>query len=1139
MGNTCSYILVQPGDGCASLASRCGISGADFTTYNPSPTLCSTLVPGQPVCCSAGSLPNLAPQPNPDGTCATHTVVAGDTCWDIANKNYITTDNIEQWNLQTWGWTGCDNLQLGPICISTGDPPMPPTNENAQCGPTVPGTARPSSWSQISSLNPCPLNACCDKWGMCGITPDFCTPSQSSTGAPGTSAPGTNGCISNCGTSIVNNGSPGGSLRIGYFEVFGVDRACLTMEAADLPKEGYTHVHYAFGSITEDFQVDLSAYIEQFEIFAASTGFKRIFSSSAAPGLRSVNSYPIFREGVTDANRLTFAQSVVDTVKKYNLDGVDFDWEYPGAPDIPGIPPGSPSDGQNYLAFLKTVRSLLPAGVSLSIAAPASYWYLRGFPIAEMAQVLDYIVYMTYDLHGQWDYNNTWSDPGCPSPLGNCLRSHVNLTETELALAMITKAGVPASKIAVGIASYGRSFGMAELDALTSGASSSRLARRGVTTWYDSSSDSDMMTYGDGTWVAYMSPATKASRINRYASYGFAGTVEWAVDLAQFVLGQNETHNVVSATEQVSRFKAALALSNADSSLLGTNPNFTDLATRIYGFDGCDAVQQKIIYSGWQQSWKIIDLVSKEAQNGIDINSGAAIEYLGAPAFSKDYKAKFEYIFQSLRKTVPASWFNPFPWYLPVRCDDPKNACPDPCKAGPMPSRTLAYTWLSDSKYQGRPSINFCPKYFTSQTLDEAMNNADTKKDVDIYADLRNYYPSQGGVWTHELMHVDWATGVDKDASLKHIVDLWLKILEPDPDNPGGFKYRFREAYGPANTKSMARFFGSSYYTIKHADSLTLYALARYVQKALGDIYPHLPLAGDPPDDIGGAFVVPGYFTMEPNGTAVMDPSDDGAAAGDDPGACSTYDVGDSTPSDDDTVTLSANFAAKSDYPADYLSSYSSWAGLEPTTTAAAPAPTKTWVWGIAIYSEPNCTGDYYSLEGHNVDSYTDQCLQLRGSLPMSSDTGPSCRWFTGGGTVCRGISIYGGACTAYDTLDCELNGHAQGYYPDPWDAGCHNYDESQFDTKTWVAVKCGAQNDWPNTDLKVAPVERVVAEVPPAVNGSSPSAAAAPSRRGTPTTTVTVSRKVNVAQGAPTSLVKVTTTKTRKTAPSMTGDHH
>ena len=40
-------------------------------------------------------------------------------------------------------------------------------------------------------------------------------------------------------------------------------------------------------------------------------------------------------------------------------------------------------------------------GKSISIAAPASYWYLKGFPIAEMAQVVNYIVFMTYDLHGQ------------------------------------------------------------------------------------------------------------------------------------------------------------------------------------------------------------------------------------------------------------------------------------------------------------------------------------------------------------------------------------------------------------------------------------------------------------------------------------------------------------------------------------------------------------------------------------------------------------------------------------------------------------------------------------------------------------------------------------------------------------------
>ena len=69
-------------------------------------------------------------------------------------------------------------------------------------------------------------------------------------------------------------------------------------------------------------------------------------------------------------------------------------------PDIAGIPADNPNDGQNYLAFLKVLRSQLP-NKSISIAAPASYWYLKGFPIAEMAQIVDYIVYMTYDLHGQ------------------------------------------------------------------------------------------------------------------------------------------------------------------------------------------------------------------------------------------------------------------------------------------------------------------------------------------------------------------------------------------------------------------------------------------------------------------------------------------------------------------------------------------------------------------------------------------------------------------------------------------------------------------------------------------------------------------------------------------------------------------
>lgn len=161
LAQVCTYILVNSGDSCASLATRCKISAADFTKYNPSSTLCSTLAIGEPVCCSSGSLPNLTPQKNPDGTCASYTVKAGDYCGLIAQNNHITVDNIEAYNTKTWGWNGCGNLQLGAnICLSSGDPPMPASVSGTVCGPQVPGTKRPSSWSQISSLNPCPLNAC-------------------------------------------------------------------------------------------------------------------------------------------------------------------------------------------------------------------------------------------------------------------------------------------------------------------------------------------------------------------------------------------------------------------------------------------------------------------------------------------------------------------------------------------------------------------------------------------------------------------------------------------------------------------------------------------------------------------------------------------------------------------------------------------------------------------------------------------------------------------------------------------------------------------------------------------------------------------------------------------------------------------
>ncbi|KAH8897253.1 glycoside hydrolase [Thozetella sp. PMI_491] len=560
----CRAIEVIGGDSCASLASRCQISASDFTKYNPASNLCSTLQPKQHICCSSGRLPDYRPQPQADGTCAAYAVAAGDGCWAIGDSHYLTTSDIESFNKKTWGWAGCSNLQAGQIiCLSTGDPPMPAAIQGTTCGPQVPGTQKPASGVDLSTLNPCPLNACCDVWGFCGTTPDFCTPTPADTGAPGTAKPGTNGCISNCGTELVNNGSPPSSfMNVGYFEAFNQARSCLRMDAQQIPPGAYSHVHFAFATVTESWGVDLSGSEDQFSKFVKMTGFRKVLSFGGWAFSTDEGTFRRFREATNDKNRGAFVNNLVNFLHANDLDGLDFDWEYPGAPDI-NTEPGSPEEGNNYLEFLKLLKSRLPSGKSISIAIPASFWYLRAYPVKEMAGVVDYFIYMTYDLHGQWDVGNKWSIPSCEG--GDCLRSHVNRTETLDALVMLTKAGVSSQKIVVGITSYGRSFRMADPSCSGplckyTGDRNHSMAYAGdctgapgyisnaeindiiknkngytvIKTGIDAISRSNILMYGvPGAvdWVAYMDGSIKADRIKWIQGLNFGGTSDWAIDL--------------------------------------------------------------------------------------------------------------------------------------------------------------------------------------------------------------------------------------------------------------------------------------------------------------------------------------------------------------------------------------------------------------------------------------------------------------------------------------------------------------------------------------------------------------------------------------------------------------------------------
>jgi GH18 family chitinase len=170
------------------------------------------------------------------------------------------------------------------------------------------------------------------------------------------------------------------------------------MDINDIPRGKYTHIHFGFANISpNNYKVDTDKFQDQFDRFRQAKGYKRILASGGWDFSTQPKTAGIFREGVRPNNRERLASSITDFIIQNDLDGVDIDWEYPNVPDMPWLPPSSPDEGPNYLDFLQLLRSKL-LQKSISIAAPASYWYLKAFPIEKISKVVDYIVYMAYDL---------------------------------------------------------------------------------------------------------------------------------------------------------------------------------------------------------------------------------------------------------------------------------------------------------------------------------------------------------------------------------------------------------------------------------------------------------------------------------------------------------------------------------------------------------------------------------------------------------------------------------------------------------------------------------------------------------------------------------------------------------------------
>ncbi|MGD0631896.1 MAG: glycoside hydrolase family 18 protein, partial [Terracidiphilus sp.] len=162
---------------------------------------------------------------------------------------------------------------------------------------------------------------------------------------------------------------------------------------------------------------------------------------------------------LTAESRNVFIESAMDFIRRYDLDGLDVDWEYPGMA-------GSghrfrSDDGRNFTLLLKEMRRRFDREtvknhrrLYLTIAAGAGDDYLAHTEMKKVAEYVDTVNLMAYDYVEPGDEPLT----GHHAPLfGN--PADARDYSDDASVRAFEKAGVPAEKILLGVPFYGHVWG--------------------------------------------------------------------------------------------------------------------------------------------------------------------------------------------------------------------------------------------------------------------------------------------------------------------------------------------------------------------------------------------------------------------------------------------------------------------------------------------------------------------------------------------------------------------------------------------------------------------------------------------------------------------------------------------------------